>query len=520
VALNTEEQKKYKHILQSGATSITRIDKLVFDQNSRLNKSILDDETNLLRQGAWGLIEMDVSAAYIRKISQENVDDDKYQIPLNAIEKVKFAKDPEKEPFKIIEAVKVDDCLGYKLYIPKPKELLIIDRTGETWDVIFKDNPKAFNEWKSKGILFLKGNSNSNDKWSFKEKFSYPHELVLFLDTAKTIQSPFISKRQITIEELKQCYIAFHNKEKNPEEQISVVDLWKLSKEQLIIEVWRTWTYKKMIEKELHPKTNEITYGKFFPVSNPNQKDYQIVLSPHGESYTGITNGEYFEVFPKSQFIHLHDTIIRAKPNEKQFIEKVKFIDSALTNVLVLDERIQELVLKEKYFLEKNTIVLGGVLFKELWDNVNVYIPEKDEIDLTAKNFSKNYINKINDVIADKFQQGNRIKRDVDGQTKANDKRTCNGLDFIVIHLGVIEKILKAQNNEKKDEAEISKFVSEIIKKYKNATVIITSGRGKPENLPIDIPYLGYSIISQYLIENRFKSLFTQTLYSARPQNR
>lgn len=520
IPLNKVEQKKYRHILQPNSTSIQRIDKLVFDQNARLNKSILDDETNLLRQGSWGLIEMDVSAAYLRKISQENVDDDKYQIPLNQVEKTKFSKSSDKEPFKIIEAVQVDDCLGYKLYIPKPKELLIIDRTGETWDVIFKDNPKAFNEWKSKGILFLKGNSNSNDKWSFKENFSYPHELVLFLDSGKTIQSPFISKRQITIEKLKQCFIAFHNKEKKPEEQISVIDLWQLSKEQLIKEVWRTWVHKKMIEKELHLKTDEITYGQFFPLSNTNQKDYQIVLSPHGEHYTGISNGKYFEVFPKSQFEHLHDIIIEAYPSLKQLIEKVKFIDSALTNVLVLDERIQELVLKEKYFLEKNTIVLGGVLFKELWDNVNVYIPEKDEIDLTAKNFSKNYIKKIHDVIEDKFQKGNRIKKDVDGQTKSSDNRTCNGLDFIIIHLGVIEKILKAQNNEKKDEAEISKFVSEIIRKYKNVTVIITSGRGKPENLPMDIPYLGYSIISQYLIENRFKSLFTQTLYSARPQNR
>lgn len=520
VQLQGDELREYKTILSKKATSIKRIDKLVFDQNTRLNKSILADETNLLRQGAWGLIEMDVSAAYLRKIAQEDVDDVKYQIPITEAEEKKFSKDKNKEQLRIIEAVNVNGCLGYKFHIPKPKELLIIDSNGATWNTLFAKNLNALNEWKNKGILFLKENGAENDKWTFNRKFSYPHELVLFLDAEKIIQSPLISKRQVTLSELNQCYIDYHNKDKKQEEQIIDCNVLKLSQEQLITEVWRTWTNKKLSDKKLTFKTSgKIIYGKFYPIYD-DYGDYEVKLDPHGESYCGVTNGEYREVFPKSQFEHLRKKIEKVNPEHKELIEKLKFIDSTLTNVLVLDERIQELVLKERYYPENNTHVFEGFTFKELWDNANVYVPEKAEINLSEKNFSKKYIDSIHEIIGNKLIQGNRVKINSDGTETSKDKRTCKGLDFIVIHLGVIEKILKGQNNDNKDETEISTFISQFTEKYKGVTVIITSGRGKPENLPNDIPYLGYSIISQYLVENRFKSLFAQMLYSARPHSR
>jgi hypothetical protein len=521
VDIDKDELKKYKSILTNNTRKASRIEKLVFDQNDRLNRSILDDETNLLRQGAWGLIEMDVSAAYLRKIAQENVDDDKYQIPLTKVEKIDFLKDSKKEKFRIIEATEVDGkYLGYRFYIPKPKELLIIDGKGDTWDMLFSENPNALNEWKNEGILFLKGNNNTQDKWSFKSEISYPHELVLYLDAKSAKPTSMISKRIVTIKELEICFANYQKKRSPITGEKNLSELWNISKEQLIAEVWRAWVYKGLENKKLKFSEEDITYYDFLPDATNSNNSYEIILDPHGEHYEGKTNGEYREVFPKSQFEHLEKIISKVKPNLKEQIEKLKFIDSSMTNILVLDERIQELMLKEKYYPENNTKVFGGFLFKELWDNVNVYIPEKDktEINLSEKNYANDYLKKIHSVISDKFFSGNRVKNPIDNS--GADVRKCKGIDFIVIHLGVIEKILKGKGNDKKGATEIGQFVKELTNPYKGITVIITSGRGKPDNLPPDIPYLGYSIISQYLIENRFKSLFTQTLYSARPQNR
>ncbi len=47
---------------------------------------------------------------------------------------------------------------------------------------------------------------------------------------------------------------------------------------------------------------------------------------------------------------------------------------------------------------------------------------------------------------------------------------------------------------------------------------ILSSGRA-PMELPENISYISYSILSQYLIENRFKYHLNEMLNAARPKN-
>ena len=519
IDLTDDDLTKYKSILAKSDKSIKRIDKLVFDQNTRLNKSILDDETNLLRQGAWGLIEMDVSAAYLRKISQESVDDDKYQIPITLSEKKKYQRDKNREKLKIIEAVERNNCLGYRFYLPKPKELLIIDSTGKTWDTMFGKKQIVLNDWKNKGVLFLKESITSNDKWTFKKEISYPHELVLFLDSDKIFQSPFISKRQITLAELKQCYLAFHNKDKKQEQQIKDIDVLKLSQEDLITEVWRAWMVKQKKSKSIG-KFDDERFDNFLPIEQRNETKYEFDFDNHGYRYDGIDKVNYYEIHP-SQYKSLVEKIKKdenLQPDELN--EKFKFLDSSLMNILVLDERIQQIALSESYLLEGNFWYPSGISYKEVWDKVNVYIPLKNEINLNEKNFPSTSLKDITNFANHRLVKGIRNHTTKTGDLSEDIDRVCYGIDFIVIHLGVIEKILKAEQKSSEDEKDIKNFIGRLNNEFPLATVIITSGRGKPKNLPKDTPYLGYSVISQYLIENRFKTLLTQTLYSSRPRNR
>jgi hypothetical protein len=88
--------------------------------------------------------------------------------------------------------------------------------------------------------------------------------------------------------------------------------------------------------------------------------------------------------------------------------------------------------------------------------------------------------------------------------------------------LGIIEKIMKSEG-QGKARKNIGDFITCFKKEAKKVfghepCVIITSGRGKPENVPGNIPFLSYSILSQFLIDNQSKSLLTQALYSARPK--
>jgi len=92
--------------------------------------------------------------------------------------------------------------------------------------------------------------------------------------------------------------------------------------------------------------------------------------------------------------------------------------------------------------------------------------------------------------------------------------------------MGIIEKLIVFQNlvqstYNKDDPADISKFIKDVfeIKDAKYDSLIITSGRGKPQNLPDDVRYINFSVVSQYMITLRNKYAFTEALYSARKQN-
>jgi hypothetical protein len=93
-----------------------------------------------------------------------------------------------------------------------------------------------------------------------------------------------------------------------------------------------------------------------------------------------------------------------------------------------------------------------------------------------------------------------------------------------VIHLGIIEKLIASYNRSikttyNKDEpTDIQNFIKEKMKLDFNTTVIV-SGRSKPSNLPKDIRYLNYSVISGCLINKQCKYSFAEAIYSSRSLN-
>jgi hypothetical protein len=144
---------------------------LVFEQNSRLNNSILDSRTNTLRQGAWGLIEMDVSAAYLRKLSSEQVDADEFDLsftPTGDLEKAIGVP-------RILHAESKYGSLAYRFHMMKPKEVIIVDETG----LFFISVEHIRRKLLQSGILVLHTNKTLDSSYYFDHEQVYPHPFML-----------------------------------------------------------------------------------------------------------------------------------------------------------------------------------------------------------------------------------------------------------------------------------------------------------------------------------------------------
>ena len=96
-------------------TGVSEPEKLADQQNERLRLSILDKNRDLRRE-AWGMLEMKIAAAYLRKV------------PLHLIDSEIYAPGEKSSQIKpaLFRALNLDGNLGYEFYLHKPKEFLLI----------------------------------------------------------------------------------------------------------------------------------------------------------------------------------------------------------------------------------------------------------------------------------------------------------------------------------------------------------------------------------------------------------
>ena len=520
-----KEKQSSKIVVDDGngksIITIRKIDKLVIDQNHWLNKSIL--KNNQLRNGAWGLIEMDASAAYLRKIDNELIDFNKYQITcLHGNNPVTAEGE-----LAILQAyAEQGKYLGYRFFIRKPQEILIV---GDDEDLGINqmsiENKKAlFNKYKNDGVWIY-------DNATFKEFFDnkqqiFPHKLVVLvkadMETKKLVEenNACFSKR---------IYIA----EDDVSEQIKEYPL------DLKFQLWKKY-YKSSCSYSYFGEDLNIF------ISN-NKKQF---VDKHGKTYCEhyAELDKFIEIWT-SATAHYFPVSYPKSINEK--ILELQEIASKPIEILVIDERIQEFA-SNRYAIEKNenqvhkiiedcrTIdedriktcfhIENGVPYQIIYKRTNIKVPEKKVCNLNAQNFRElelqgsltNY-KKIIDYIQES------IKNIIQSQAGNNNHF------FIVIHLGIIEKLIIAYNDinnkniDKDNKEQTKEFVMNVILNkgktkeedfcnfYDN--IVITSGRGTPQNIPQGIRYLNFSIISQYLITLRNKYAFTEALYTARKTN-
>lgn len=455
-----EHQADTKGIIKIDEINVENyIDWIAFEQNEIINRSILHEETGQLRQGGWGILEIEASAAYLRRIPKEDIEKEEYDVNLflgNSFDNDTFFN--EKGKINILKAYVEDEkYLAYRFFVYKPREILLI--VGEEKDKVFttkKDwNDDIKSKWLSSGIKVI-------EKINEDESEVYPHRLVVDYTNNKNLSgNTSCFSRQILVNP--QIKIDCANKDIN----IIRNDIWKY-----------------YIDNFANKNENFIPYKK---ISHR--------YSSHGENYNNLLKIPpiYVEIKTSDNQQWTDRKVVK----EWEDWETDKWTISCNTKIKVIDERIQDFALKNSYSAE------GGkkILYNDIYKNTRILIPD-EKIDLNKQNFDETF-NLIKDYIQD-----------------PNDN-----IDFLVIHLGIIEKLISSYKDysyNKEKPNEIESFIKEVLCKVNNNDIIeydkiiVISGRGKPHNLPKNIRFLNYSVVAQYLIDRRCKYTFAEVVHSAR----
>ncbi|MHB8336979.1 MAG: hypothetical protein ACYDEE_06160 [Ignavibacteriaceae bacterium] len=469
------------------------IDELVKKRNETFNDSVLDTQSYQVRTGNLGTVEMKVCAAYLRMLPIASIEDKFFNVNDNKYNSKNDVKVPNLIYAYTHEYAKEKYgekrySLGYKICIRKPQTILIIDDSNI---LKLKDNDEIKNLRKY-GIWIVKINELTNE-----DNF-YNHQFIIWLSDhshEEIIRNNYgrLPKRLLDKSDLN-SYL--NNLPSKLEPKKFINECWILYGKKLLSKKKNELNRIEFINRKLttclksyNKQTKNVKkiyiddHGKKWNTDEANQCDYYELICSHHRMYSIVDNGQLSNNFPHRQ---------------------TEFAEAILSKIIIIDERIQ----KNIVISNKEYHGTGGtkILFKELFAKQNIFIPETNEANLNAPNFG---VLKQNDISNENNKsESDKIKDYINGKIEY-----C---DFCIIHLGILEKMLEVNIN--KTETEINKIIERIIGTGidQRRKIIITSGRGKPHNIPKDLSFLSISIV-QNAVETLFdKFLFVKLLYNSR----
>jgi hypothetical protein len=517
---------------------------LILDQNTKINENVLGEDGKL-RQGGWGLMEMEVGAAYLRKLPIENISEEEFDIDIENSDNFYPLGKNDGQP-NLLKALQVGDHLGYRLFLMKPKEVLIIN-----------ENKSEKKDFKKHGIV-TKSVSEIDTV-----KQSYPYPILLFRGTSKDFQGKIINSNS-AVRLPNRILICFTD-----EEDIkSYVDRFthEISKEEFDFvneidnplefknHIWALWLKKNVdflklkFSMVLLEGSSAITdiknrlkkYGLFESfedeVFNPIYTDHGID-SITSENLNDVEKAKgnqmlFAEPYNSKDYFILKKVLQNQDKfkNQDKAIEKKDFalycqlLEATLSTIHIVDERIQELAESKTYRPEmKSGEKPKECQYIDILYATNVIVPpypcEKSKSLLTCEANPNRFDLNRSDYTEEYHSIVTYLKSVI--RKKEDNEFSKRKADFLLIHLGVIEKLIGANKNwENGKETEgINAFIKEVILEENTETqtkIIIVSGRGKPSNMPSEYLYLNYSIVSQYCFENRLKLYLNQVVYSSK----
>ena len=466
-ALSDDEKKEYKRMMGEKEPAFNAyIDYLVFCQNEKLNKDILDQ--NKLRSYSLGLVEMNASAAYMRKRPVEYINHKSYDILYDE----SWSRDTEEndgnqdrrgtncrhflKAFKKTEGV--EHYLGYRFFLHRPAVVLVV--TDE-----LKQDKDRKDKLRKEGIWVI-GREEFINK--LNEGKVYPHEFLV-IDS------------NINIGRVGDIEILVYNKTSLPIRALHQIDdlpsLLNKTSSEIEERCWQIWEEKLKIKYEFSnysfdylPKKDKIA----MITDHLKPKENESVLKTW-ESY----KERCYYIEPTSNLAQKtwpnyngnFDTYFDLLKNS--IILKAKHAESILTNIIVIDERVQSGSLQKPL----------GILQQEVFNMMGIFIPV--DINLAHSTIDK------------------------EGIIEYIEKHVPN-CEFLLLHYSILERIF----NEERDRLKaINDF---LIKQASRINVVITSGRGIPDRLPREVRFINLSSVLMAFNDVRGKYLINYLLNSAR----
>jgi fructose-specific phosphotransferase system component IIB len=477
------------------------IKNVVAERNTNIDKKILKD--NKLRDGGLGTIEMKVCAAFIRKQPVLDVEKDGYLI-YNRIDKriiidengapndispnnVIFCaykhyldtnKCPNYNQNEFGKPCNRTDCftLGYKFFVSKPKEVVVVIKDPSTFKVLKDGKDISLHD---NGILVVTASE-------IEDKVTYPQQFLYLVDSLDNMSK-------------------LENKANLPKRVIYTSNQIKLDqgKDEFVLSLWnayfndniKSFIYRNILFKtdttELYLNTEKLILSE----GNENKETnfFKVFIDNHSKEYNNLVNNpdQYYDMACNYSLIKKHEDNLLLNRSLRIALE---YLESIKLKILVIDERIQQsIVFEEKTYNE--------VPLYNFFKSQHLIIPFWKIEDVDTKNGTENR-NEVN-LNAEKLDES---------KLKCFLGKHKKDVDFIVIHLGLLERLIEGE----KTEFKVTEKIDSLLGNEYRHKLVLTSGRGSPQTAPDDIRYLPVSVL-QYAIETvHDKFYLTKALFNTR----
>jgi hypothetical protein len=518
--LKPEEIQEYNEKTGKTEKEVHKIEYLVFSQNKKLNEDILS-ENSKLRSYSLGLVEMDASAAYLRKRPVEYINHRSYDIQYDESWSRNTEKNKEKgrdqvthrgtncrhflKAFKKTEGDK--NYLGYRFFLHRPAVVLVVTE-------LQKDEKEKKEKLRKEGIWLIEPTEFEKE---LKEGKVYPHEFVVIDSSVKfdSVKIEIVKKRNEgqKTEEPEEFELLEYYKTSLP------IRILKVEQDELkksfdmgtdFLNNWEQFCWSKsvtdiiplwggyvsgydrqaVILNHLYSTNSEQTGKQMWEESlRANHLEALSSLAQlklpdfnkHTRSEVGTENilKIYLERITTPKTVLINGENVRTRESAYY-----KIIEAVQTKVIVIDERIQNTT-KESKDGGKEFMTIP---YKDLYSKMGVIVPDKS-INLTENSF---------ETIKSKLEK--YIENEIHG---------AKPTDFILIHYSILERMYE------KDEIKTN-----IDKWAKSINVVVTSGRGIPNNLSENARFINLSSVITAFVDLRSKYAINYLLNSSRKSNK
>ena len=421
--------------------------------NAALRQPIIDEQ-GALQPGHWGLLEMKIAAAYLRQVATEDID----QIPVDASGAI--------EP-PLLRAVEVDQCLSYELYLGRPQFVLIL--YPQEWS-LSSERQQAL---AVAGITCRPAAKPSEQR---NEQKTY-YEMVLLLGDEGAGQHKNVACARwipIATEEANQTWLPLLHQA--TAEKIMAA-LWH-RRNQLL---WQAIPALCISWGEANQEAAVHRYELDQPATD------QILFDLHGDWYkksgnpSAVAGLKYYQPYGSTSPTGLLLNGWAGIGEDARRWMIGEFLEAAWTGIAIIDERVQQQALQQ---LDPYT----GRPLIEHYRNMRIFLPAA-EIDLS--------------------RQGLDRTDEINLWSWLRELHEQKHLTFLVIHLGVVEKMIGSEPARLQDW-----FDRLSIHLQEQVACVIISGRGTPSFVPKGRSFLPYSLIAKYVLDQPSKYHLNKILFA------